>query len=202
MATGVNLTEAEPAKLLLALFTFQQGAFISAVREVPGGIIAYSDVTPIPMWNNAAWLPGSAEEFKAFIGSASADQSGKDRRPVIYISDQTASSGKSLDEAGFEKFDAEAWMVWTGAVPPAHSTAAREITDPKDLEAFIASFGMSFQTTGSGYARALRSGITSAISGALRTRHFALFTDDKIASVGTLISDGELGCIYNLGTPP
>ncbi|HVK58958.1 MAG TPA: GNAT family N-acetyltransferase, partial [Candidatus Kapabacteria bacterium] len=189
----------DSSTLLRAHYRFQQGCFVSDQAEVAGGIFAFSDITPVPMWNHSAWFQGN-QDFAKFIESSRAWQSGKNRCPVVYIAEPTPQQLAVLQEQGFEKFDEEAWMTCeAGSFPGRESDEAIEVKDQQALNQFVDTFSKSFQIKEAGYRRAL---VQREAPGAVRSRHFVLYNEGRAVSVGTVVADGETACLYNIGTPP
>ena len=79
-----NLTKVDRSTLLRKHYAFQQGCFVSQQESTPGGLLAFSDITPIPMWNHSAWIETSSD-FAAFLEQSRAWQNTKGRRPVVYV---------------------------------------------------------------------------------------------------------------------
>src|SRR5688572_12122714 len=149
-------TPVDRATLLRKHYNFQQGCFVSEHEESGGGILAFSTVTPIPMWNHATWIEGTDSEFGAFLDHAKEWQQAKDRRPVLYIAEATPAQKSVVQAAGFERFDEEAWMVCK-LHETQHSTDDRaiEVTDSGTLQQFIEAFSASFQIKEAGYRSTL-----------------------------------------------
>jgi ribosomal protein S18 acetylase RimI-like enzyme len=185
--------------LLKAHYRFQLGCFVSEQQDANGGIFAFSDVTPAPMWNHAAWTD-LADDFSTFLQKARDWQSAKNRRPVIYVADPTAAQLEQLQQQGFERFDEEAWMVAEpGDFAWQTSELASEVHDQPSLNRFIETFSASFQIKESGYRRVL---VQHQPHNSIRSRHFILHDDSgAVVSVGTVIADAEIACLYNVGTP-
>ena len=194
-----NLTKVDRTTLMRKHYAFQQGCFVSEQENASGGLLAYSEITPIPMWNHAAWVDQRGN-FKEFVEQARSWQSAKNRCPAIYVANPTEEQLSILREAGFEKFDEEAWMVCES-----HSTRhnlypeVREVRDQQTLNEFVETFSDSFQIKEAGYRHAL---VRKQASGPVESRHFVLYDAARQpVSIGTLMHEGELGCIYNVGTP-
>ncbi|MBC7981051.1 MAG: GNAT family N-acetyltransferase, partial [Armatimonadetes bacterium] len=194
------LTQVDAALLLRKHYDFQQGCFVSELQDAAGGLFAFSEITPVPMWNHVAWMGGTEAQFAEVIGLGSAWQSGRNRRPVIYVPEPTAEQVDRLRAAGFDKFDEEAWMVCAELEPAPRTNSSVKSVNAISLGEFIKVFSDSFQIKEAGYSRVLKQAPTN---GQAHSQHFILFDNQSIpASVGTLISEGEIGCIYNIGTPP
>ena len=181
-------------------YAFQQGCFVSQQESTNGGLFAFSDITPIPMWNHSAWIEEGGD-FQRFVRESLDWQNSKGRRPIVYIPGSKDTEVEVLKTNGFEKFDEEAWMVCdaTNARHPKADNVV-EVHDQKTLNQFIDTFSASFQIKEAGYRRALAG---KQPAGSPKSRHFVLYDQSKRAvSVGTLISDGEIACLYNVGTPP
>lgn len=194
-----NLTQVDRTSLLRAHYAFQHGCFISETAEFSGGLVAHSKVTPVPMWNHAAWLGGPADQFESFLSTATAEQSRNNRRPVIYLPEPGASDVLALERAGYRKFDEEAWMSLREPRNVQLSSRAVEVANQTQLEKFITAFTAAFSIKEEGYGEVLRQ---VGKDSELRARHFILLQDGRAVSVGTLISKGSFACIYNVGTPP
>ena len=195
-----NLTKVDHTTLLRKHYAFQQGCFLSEQQDANGGIFAFSDITPIPMWNHSAWL-NTAGDFSEFVRKARAWQNTKNRRPVVYVANPTESQLSLLEAEGFEKFDAEAWMVCdASAVSHIEYADVAEVRDQQTLNQFVETFSASFQIKESGYRRAL---VRNQTGGPVQSRHFVLFDSAKRpVSVGTVMFEGDIACLYNVGTPP
>jgi amino acid adenylation domain-containing protein len=195
-----SLTKVDPATLLRKHYAFQQGCFVSQQEPTSGGLFAFSDVTPIPMWNHSAWIDEGGD-FEKFLLESREWQNSKGRRPVVYIPAPAEAQLAILQANGFEKFDEEAWMVCdTSNANHSKGENVIEVHDQKTLNQFVDTFSASFQIKESGYRRAL---VNQQPIGAPRSRHFVVYDKSKRAvSVGTLISDGPIACLYNVGTPP
>lgn len=190
---------ANPALLLRKHYAFQQGCFVSEQQGSMGGVFAFSQVTPIPMWNHIAWIDGKENELLEFIKQGSEWQSEKSRRPVIYIPEPTNDQLSILKAAGFERFDQEAWMTCEFDTENRPTEAVVKVQDRTSFQEFVETFKRSFQIKESGYRKVLDQGS----AGRIQTQHFVLHDDgSNPVSVGTLCTDGEVACIYNLGTPP
>jgi amino acid adenylation domain-containing protein len=189
----------DQATLLRKHYDFQQGCFVSEHEESGGGIFAFSNVTPIPMWNHSAWIEGNDLSFRAFLEQTNGWQSGRNRRPVIYIVDPTGDQLAALRTADFEQFDREAWMVCRlDNVQHSRDSQVQEVIDDGRLQHFLDTFSASFQTKGSGY----RSTLAANSRPGLKSSHFLLYDEEgRPGSVGTLVTDGRIGCVYNVGTP-
>src|SRR5690606_22671584 len=87
-------------ELLRAHYEFQTGSFISDLQELPSGVVAYSEVTPIPMWNHAAWWGGEGSDLGQFLAEASRRATERNRRPVVYV-ENPAEAQETLAEGGF-----------------------------------------------------------------------------------------------------
>jgi amino acid adenylation domain-containing protein len=196
-----NLTKVDQTTLLRKHYAFQQGCFLSEHRDADGGIFAFSEITPIPMWNHSAWLNSSSGDFGEFLRQARDWQNTKNRRPVVYVANPNESQLSALEAEGFEKFDAEAWMVCDAATVSHEEDATTvEVRDQQTLNQFIQTFSASFQIKESGYRRAL---VRKQTTGPIQSRHFLLYDSSKRpVSVGTLMSEGDIACLYNVGTPP
>src|SRR5688500_18216008 len=141
--------------LLKAHYRFQLGCFVSEQQDAPGGVFAFSEITPVPMWNHAAWTEPDAD-FSAFLRKARDWQCGKNRCPVIYIADPSSERVELLHQQGFEEFYEEAWMVAeSGGFAWEKSTAATEVSNQQTLNHFVDTFSLSFQIKESGHRRAL-----------------------------------------------
>ncbi|MGZ8937597.1 MAG: amino acid adenylation domain-containing protein [Limisphaerales bacterium] len=185
--------------LLRKHYAFQQGCFVSEQESGGGGIFAFSEITPIPMWNHSAWID-EAGDFGKFIEQARTWQNVKNRRPVVYVAGPTEEEIGILSAQGFEKFDEEAWMVCeVEAVAHQKFSDVSEVQDQQTLNQFVETFFASFQTKEAGYRRAL---VRKQAAGPIHSRHFVLYDSARHpVSVGTLIAEGEVGCVYNVGTP-
>lgn len=201
MLSDPLLTQVEPAYLLRMHYALQRGSFVSELSESTGGLLALSTVIAAPIWNHAAWLNGAQSEFAPFIRHASESLSARGRRPIIYVPNSISpAQAEMLKAAGYEKFDEEAWMTCVHSASSfQQSPAVKKIDDQQSLEAFLQVFSAAFQTKEGDYRR-----ILSKSEGAeFHSEHFVLYDQDsKPVSVGTLIQDGTVGCIYNVGTPP
>jgi amino acid adenylation domain-containing protein len=188
------------ATLLKKHYQFQHGCFVSEYEQDAGGILAFSSVTPIPMWNHSTWIEGTELDFRRFLERTKHWHRGKNRRPVIYIPELNPAQEAAVRAAGFEEFDREAWMICnTPERTFERDAAVREVSDEKTLRQFIDTFGTSFQVKEAGYQSVLAS--SNGSSGG-RSHHFILLDGQgRAASVGTLVTDGDIGCIYNVGTP-
>jgi aspartate racemase len=199
MLGEANLTQIDSSALLRAHYRFQQGCFFTEHQDSPGGVLAYSDFTPIPMWNHAAWIQQDAD-FGSFVQTARAWESGKNRCPVVYVANPNEEQRRILHEQGFEKFDEEAWMTCDStAFRGTKHENALEVGDQQSLNQFVETFSRAFQIKESGYRRALsrRESPENA-----RSRHFILLDASQTpVSVGTLIADQHYACLYNVGTP-
>ena len=195
-----NLTKVDHTTLLRKHYAFQLGCFVSQQESTAGGLFAYSDITPIPMWNHSAWIDPSGD-LQRFLNDSRAWHSSKGRRPVVYIPAPTEAQHAILHANGFEKFDQEAWMVCdTSSATHSKTENVVEVHDQKTLNQFVETFSASFQIKESGYRRAL---IGQQPVGSPKSRHFVLYDkSNRAVSVGTLISDGKIACLYNVGTPP
>ena len=192
-------TEVALSTLVRKHYSFQQGCFVSEHTKTVGGILAFSQVTPVPMWNHAAWIGGTGADFQDFLRRSISWQKDRKRRPVIYLSEPTPGQESALRHLGFEKFDEEAWMV-CALSNTSHESAlnVREVTNEKSLQEFIGTFSSAFQIKEDGYRTVLQSARDSEV----QSRHFVLYDESGApASVGTLMFAGSIGCIYNVGTP-
>jgi amino acid adenylation domain-containing protein len=188
---GHNLVS--PSELLRTHYAWQHGAFVSTTAEFPGGLAAFSNLAPVPMWNHAAWIEGGQDEFPSFLASTAEWQSRKNRRPVVYVAEPTAEQLRALKTAGCEKFDEEAWMISRGG-SPSRSPRAREAGTEAETSDLVSVFYTAFSIKQEGYERALRRPDP-------KTRHFVLYDEETPVSAGTLMAVRGLACIYNIGTP-
>ncbi|HEV8543509.1 MAG TPA: amino acid adenylation domain-containing protein [Verrucomicrobiae bacterium] len=173
------------------------------MAEQPGGLLVFSEATRVPMWNHAAWLRGSTADLESFLHAASDRLSCAGRRPVVYVCEPAVEQAPVLSRAGYEKFDQEAWMAFSDSSQSLEKSARVQEVTAEHLDAFVATFSASFLTREPGYARVLRQA-SSTGAGQVRhfIRHFILLAGGKAVSVGSLITHGDLACLYNVGTPP
>ena len=192
-------SEQSSIELLLAHYRFQHGGFITRAGQVPGGVVAFSNLTPVPMWNHAAWCGGEGS-FETFLQEAAALQVGQNRRPIIYLETGDPSHARTLGGAGFEKFDEEAWMIFRGKVAGAVlPTGMRFIRaqNSQELQDFTRTFYAAYQVQDGGYASGLRNGHKER-----GHTHYLLYHGDSAVCIATVVREGALACIYNIGTPP
>ena len=104
MSGEANEIKVDAATLLKAHYRFQQGCFLSDQQESSGGLFAFSEITPIPMWNHSAWIDDSAD-FEKFLLNSRDWQSAKNRCPVLYVPGPNGTQLEALKAQGFEKFD-------------------------------------------------------------------------------------------------
>src|SRR5687768_4815397 len=150
-----NLTKVDRTTLLRKHYAFQLGCFVSQQESTVGGLFAYSDITPIPMWNHSAWIDPSGD-LQRFLNDSREWHGAKGRRPVVYIPSPTEAQLGLLQANGFEKFDEEAWMVCdTTSATHSKTENVVEVQDQKLLNQFVETFSASFQIKESGYRRAL-----------------------------------------------
>ena len=200
MSNMVNSLIETGTELLQAHYRFQNGSFVSRVEEVLGGVVASSTVTPIPMWNHGAWWGGTDSNYQDFLAQTSASLSARNRRPVVYLLSRDRSIPESPAPSGFERFDEEAWMVFRGAASgpalPGSMSVSRVATE-HEMEAFIRSFYAAYQVQDRGYAGGLRNGWKNR-----GHEHYFLAHGDSPVCIATVVREGPLACIYNMGTPP
>ena len=151
-----NLAKVDRTTLLRKHYAFQQGCFVSQQESAPGGLFAFSEITPIPMWNLSAWIEGTSE-FGRFLEQSREWHNTKGRRPVVYVPNAIEDQINLLQGQGFEKFDEEAWMVCDSR-ECAHSKSEHvvEVHDQQTLNQFVETFTASFQIKESGYRRGNR----------------------------------------------
>lgn len=195
MASGETIGErAERGALLRQHYTWQAGAFISETAEWAGGLAAHSRITPAPIWNHAAWVEGTREEFRQFLAKAAGWVGERGRRPVVYVCEPDAAQLEELKRAGFEKFDEEAWMTDRGG-EARRSNRASVVSSELDRAEFGWVFRAAFSIWDQGCDGALR-----REDG--RARHYLLRDNGAPVCAGTLILEDGCACIYSLGTPP
>lgn len=196
MASAENKGDAGVLRrnLLRQHYAWQNGAFISLLSEHPGGVAAHSRITPAPIWNHAAWIGGSEDQFTGFLESAVAWVGERGRRPVIYLSEPTPAQIEQLTQCGLERFDEEAWMTFQGGETPRSERAFSARTD-LDRDELVRIFRAAFSITEAGYDAVLR-------RHEQRTRHCLLRENGAAVCMGTLVLENGRACIYNVGTPP
>lgn len=197
--------EGTMVSLLLAHYRIQQGVFISSAKRDDHGVHASSNIASVPMWNHSAWIEGNPSDFGSFISSAYEILTLAQRRPVVYLPVETSnpSALQALSNKGYEKFDEEVWMSFSGDVGTVQlpSTATvQEVATSSELETFIKVFLAAYNIKDAGYAEALRSNFNNRTG--RKHRHFILWDNETPVSIMTLAVDEGLACIYNVGTPP
>ena len=200
MASTLTAPAVDKEELLRAHYAFQRGSFISELQELPSGVVGFSTVTPIPMWNHAAWWGENVAEFESFLREATRVQTNQNRRPVVYLEESEAPAQGLLASAGFERFDAEAWMVYGGEpldgdLPPGLRVAAARTG--QEMQDFTRAFSEAYQVRDGGYAAALRHG-----QGQGTHTHYLLYEESTPVCVATVAREGSIACVYNIGTPP
>jgi amino acid adenylation domain-containing protein len=185
-------TKVDRSTLLRTHYAFQSGCFVSKAEERPGGILAFADFTPVPMWNHSAFISGTEEEFEGFLTAAKRWHNERNRPSVIYLGDPTERQRLALERANYEKFDQEAWMI-ADAGSAASSARVLEVQGPEQMEDFINVFSNAFSAREAGYRTAL-------VNAASPQRHFLLKVGEDAVAGGTLVANGKLGCLYNIAT--
>ena len=180
--------------LIRSHYKLQQGRFFTTVDTRENGIHSASDLLA-PMWNHSTWLAGNSDAG-GFISETENFHDQNERRPVIYVIEAEARSFESaLVATGYEKFDRESWMMRsTESELPASEFS---IEPAGDLDEFATIFKSAFNAHSTAYETALRreNKVTSQ-------KHLIARSNDEAVAVGTVGIDGELGCIYNIGTAP
>jgi amino acid adenylation domain-containing protein len=170
-------------EFIRAHYRFQEGRFFTAVHVTENAVHCASDIA-VPMWNHSTWFGESAPSAE-FLRDAEAWHAKHGRRPVIY----------SLDEIsieGYERFDRETWMVRNVSAEK-HPRADFQIQEASDLREFTKVFRAAFSVSSAAYDQALRRG---------EQKHLIARQGKDAVAVGTVIHDGELACIYNVGSAP
>ncbi len=188
-------TKVDPSNLLRTHYAFQRGWFVSRCDKVPGGLRAFSEASPSPMWNHSAWIDGSSAEFESFIRSTLSWHGSLERPPAIYLTSTAAGEQRTLEQNGFQKFDEEAWLI-AGNGPGKLSARVREGFDPPLLRDYSEVFSLAFLTQP---PRLIQE---RSNSDGFTCRHFVLYLDQQSVAIGSLIYSGALACIYNIATRP
>lgn len=187
-------------------YRMQRGRMISHWSEDDHGMIVYSAVSSVPMWNHAAWLGGSTTELATFARRFESLSQNRGRRPAIYIIQNgldSTTAAAALQNHGYDSFDEESWMVYSPihqpdsvpdqdlAITPARS--AQELTD------FMEVFYSAFQIQDPAFAAVLK---RQALDSPQDVQHYVAYSNSKAVCVGTLIQHEGSCCIYNVGTKP
>jgi amino acid adenylation domain-containing protein len=187
--TRIDPNAERPAReaFVRAHYRMQKGRFFTAVELCENGAHAASDVAA-PMWNQSMWLDGALETF---VAKAEQWHQEHERRPVVYAFE----SEQALGIEGFEQFDREAWMARDVQLSEA---AARDFTVEavSDLKEFAPIFRAAFNATKDYDALLAREPRDPS------QRHFIAKAGAEAVAVGTVIVEGKLACIYNVGTTP
>lgn len=170
-------------EFIRAHYRFQEGRFFTSVQVAENAVHCASDIA-VPMWNHSAWFGESAPTAQ-FLRESEEWHSNHNRRPVIYSIDE-------ISVEGYEHFDRETWMV-RDVSPETTNRAAFHIHEATDLREFTKVFRAAFSVSSSTYDQALRRG---------DQKHLIAHQGKEAVAVGTVIHDGELACIYNVGSAP
>lgn len=170
-------------EFIRAHYRFQEGRFFTAVQLGETETHCASDIT-VPMWNHSAWF-GESDPSPEFLSKAEEWHAQHGRRPVIYSIEEIAVEG-------YERFDRETWMV-RDVSPEKTARADFQIQDAPDLHEFTNVFRAAFSVSSPAYDQALNRG---------EQKHLIARQGKDAVAVGTVIHDGELACIYNVGSAP
>lgn len=180
-------------KVLRGYYKTQLGTLVTACAEKDGALEVSSKVLKSARWNHTAWLGDPGSSFDAYLRTG--------RRNPIYLSEAAIDTGTRnlLGEAGYEAFEAEAWLEWqpTNRTPVAFESNAR-ITelDERSLPDFLELLTELFQATDTTLPESLQD--FSSREGS-KARYFICFdSDGNKAGVGSIGADGEIGCVIHL----
>jgi len=180
-------------ELIRAHYRLQHGRFLIDTERRENCVHCASDVRA-PMWNHSAWLDEDESGLPAFIAEAEDWHKRHERRPIVYL---TEAPNEILPRAGYEKFDRETWML--RRCESTDAPASDFITEPAaDLAEFARIFRAAFNASSAAYETALR----REPSNDTLQKHFIARRGTEAAAVGSIAIDGEIACIYNVGTAP
>lgn len=180
-------------EFIRAHYRFQEGRFFTAVKAGENSIHCASD-TAVPMWNHSTWFGGAAaseSEMASFVREVEEWHTHHGRRPVVYLLEESEGIGAH----GYEKFDRETWMV-RDVSPEQNGAPDVAVETATDLREFSKVFRAAFSASSPAYDQALRR------DGNARQKHLIARLGNEPVAVGTVIFEGPLACIYNVGSAP
>ena len=189
-------TKVDRSTLVRKHYEFQSNRFVSEMFVRDGLTSVFSGITPSPMWNHSFCEGGIQAET---VKSISEWHSKKRRCPVIYLEAAENESAEILRGQQFEKFDEEAWMILRHAAEIAggKDECIAEVRSKEEFREFVRVFQESFQSQDNRYKEAFEQNGTQSIQ-----INYLLKEGGRAVCAGTLIHDGAVACIYNVGTPP
>lgn len=176
-------------EFIRAHYRFQEGRFFTALQGGEDAIHCASDIA-VPMWNHSTWLGESAPSAE-FLRESEEWHAWQGRRPIVYL----AKESEGIESQGYERFDRETWMA-RDVSPEAAAPSDLTIETAPDLREFTKVFRAAFSVSSSAYDQALRRGPAQGQT------HLIARQGKEAVAVGTVIFDGELACIYNVGAAP
>jgi amino acid adenylation domain-containing protein len=177
-------------EFIRAHYRFQEGRFFTAVDVRDNGIHCASDVA-VPMWNHSAWFGKAIEIGSDFVRKAEEWHVKRGRRPVFYF----VNDPRPAALEGYERFDRETWMVRDVALEQ-NEQSEFTVETAADAREFTKIFRTAFSASSPAYDKALKRG------GASGQRHLVARLGKEAVAVGTVTFEGDLACIYNVGTVP
>jgi amino acid adenylation domain-containing protein len=180
-------------EFIRAHYRFQEGRFFTAVKSDENAIHCASDIA-VPMWNHSTWFGETVPDeskIKSFVGGVEEWHAQHGRRPVVYLIEEN----NAIVSQGYEKFDRETWMV-RDVSPEQNAGGDFSIETASDLREFAKVFRAAFSASSAAYDQALRR------DGSARQKHLIARLGNEPVAVGTVIFEGDLACIYNVGSAP
>jgi amino acid adenylation domain-containing protein len=184
-------TAAMPTRqeFIRAHYRFQDGRFFTSVKSADDAIHTASDVA-VPMWNHSTHL-GDDASLGEFLRASELWHDSHGRRPVVYLVEEN----EAVAAKGYERFDRETWMVRDVEIAETKGSEFA-IEAASDLREFAKVFRAAFSASSAAYDQALRR------DGAGTQKHLIAHLGGEAVAVGTVICEGDIACIYNVGAAP
>lgn len=207
-SANAGLLNVRASELMRAHYRLQNGIFITELEDERTWIRAFSQVSPAPIWNHAAWINEENDDWFDFLQNTRAGWSKRHRRPTAYCLEEFDSDGApaaAARSAGFQRFDQESWMCYRGSDVPCPSAAecleVHVVERAGEIADFTAVFASAYQVPAAEF-RELFLRDLGASDPQRRVRHYLGSADSEPVCIATLIeAEGWVG-IYNVGTAP
>lgn len=189
-----------------AHYRLQSALYIPFQQDLGNAKLCWSDVIDDTEWNHVGLVDVAPEDCDRLLLEAGRLLTERGRAPAVAISpfSTPADLSKRLTAQGFHPAFEHSWLFYpakaAGIVSPSYEKIYPLGTE--DLGDFVRVFNTTFGAEEEpGFALAIQESVTESPAG-LEVVHFLATWDGVPVGISTLIHDGEVGGLYNLGVVP